>query len=120
MSTIKAMLLSVITYGSENIGSIAEIDNTNISDNITDIGQYLEAILKNFEEFHIKYRDIHEELAGLKHTDEDVRKLYSKITAEGVQTDTYRHRQAASQDHTREVISQDTVIKLQQFFTNDR
>ena len=78
----KDMLLSVISYGAENIGSIAEIDNTNIPGNITDIRQYLEAILKSFEEFHIKYRDIHEELEGLQHTDEDVRKLYSSISDE--------------------------------------
>ena len=78
----KDMLLSVISYGAENIGSIAEIDNMNIPDSITDIGQYLEAILKSFEEFHIKYRDIHEELEGLQHTDEDVRKLYSGISDE--------------------------------------
>ena len=76
----KDMLLSVISYGADNIGSIAETDNTDIPDNMTDIRQYLEAILKAFEEFHIKYRDIHEELEGLQHTDEDVRKLYSEIT----------------------------------------
>ena len=76
----KDMLLSVISYGAENIGSIAETDNTDIPDSITDIRQYLEEIIKSFEEFHIKYRDIHEELEGLQHTDEDVRKLYSEIS----------------------------------------
>jgi AcrR family transcriptional regulator len=78
----KDMLLSVISYGAENIDSVAKIHNANIPDNMTEIGQYLEAILKSFEEFHKKYRDIHEELEGLQHMDEDVRKLYSEITAE--------------------------------------
>ena len=78
----KDMLLSVISYGAENIGSISETENTNIPDKITDIRQYLETILKAFEVFHIKYRDIHEELEGLQHTDEDVRKLYSSISDE--------------------------------------
>ncbi len=76
----KDMLLSVISYGAENIGSIAQLGNIGISEDIMDIRRYLEAILKAFEEFHIKYRDIHEELEGLQHTDEDVRKLYSEIT----------------------------------------
>ena len=78
----KDMLLSVISYGADNIESIAKIDNTVIPDEITDIRHYLESILKSFEDFHIRYRDIHEELEGLQHTDEDVRKLYSGITEE--------------------------------------
>lgn len=78
----KDMLLSVISYGADNIGSIAKIDNTGIPGEITNAKHYLEAVLKNFEDFHIRYRDIHEELEGLQHTDEDVRKLYSKITSE--------------------------------------
>ena len=81
-SNKKDMLLSVISYGADNIQSIVELDNTDIHDDITDVRQYLEAILKSFEAFHIRYRGIHEELEGLQHTDEDVRKLYSEITDE--------------------------------------
>lgn len=76
----KDMLLSVIAYGADNIGSIAKLGSTDIPDEITDIRRYLEAVLKSFEAFHIRYRDIHEELEGLQHTDEDVRRLYSEIT----------------------------------------
>lgn len=78
----KDLLLSVISYGADHIGSIAQIDTTDLPAEITDIRQYLTALLKAFEVFHIKYRDIHEELEGLQHTDEDVRKLYSGITDE--------------------------------------
>ena len=80
----KDILLSVISYGAEHIGSLADIDDTPVPEAVTDIRQYLEMILKAFEEFHIKYRDIHEELEGLRHTDEDVRKLYSGITDEKI------------------------------------
>lgn len=75
----KDILLSVISYGAEHIGSLADIDDTPIPEAVTDIRQYLEMILKAFEAFHIKYYDIHEELEGLQHTDADVRKLYSDI-----------------------------------------
>ena len=78
----KDLLLSVILYCAENIGSIAHIDTTDLPAEITDIRQYLTELLKAFEAFHIQYRDIHEELEGLQHTDEDVRKLYSSITDE--------------------------------------
>lgn len=86
----KDILLSVITYGAEHISHIADIDDTPIPETDTDIRRYLEAILKAFEEFHIRYRDIHEELEGLQHTDEDVRKLYSEITDEKMKEDISR------------------------------
>ncbi len=78
----KDILLSVISYGADNIESIAHIDKVDVPEEVTDIKQYLEMILKSFETFHIRYRDIHEEIEGLQHTDEDVRKLYSEITEE--------------------------------------
>ena len=56
----KDMLLSVIAYGADHVASIAEIDTVGIPDKITDVRQYLEAVLQ--------------------HTDEDVRKLYSEIS----------------------------------------
>ena len=78
----KDILLSVISYGADNIESIAHIDKVDVPEEVTDIKQYLEMILKSFEMFHIRYRDIHEEIEGLQHTDEDVRKLYIEITEE--------------------------------------
>ena len=86
----KDILLSVISYGTEHIRHIADIENTAIPEAVTDVRQYLEKILKAFEIFHIKYRDIHEELEGLQHTDADVRKLYSEITEEKMQHTTAR------------------------------
>ena len=95
----KDILLSVISYGADNIGSITDIDKIDIPDNLTDIRQYLKAILKSFEMFHIKYRNIHEELEGLQHTDEDVRNLYSNITNEKMKDVTSR-LSAFQQDST--------------------
>ena len=76
------MLLSVISYGAENIGILVSIGDIAIPESAADIKGALKAVLTAFEEFHERYRGIHEELEGLQHTDEDVRKLYSKITEE--------------------------------------
>lgn len=78
----KDMLLSVISYGAENIGILVSIGDIAIPESAADIKGALKAVLIAFEEFHERYRGIHEELEGLQHTDEDVRKLYSKITEE--------------------------------------
>ena len=67
---------------------IADTDDTGFLEAVTDIRRYLEALLKAFELFHLKYRDIHEELEGLRHTDADVRKLYSEITEEKMKNTT--------------------------------
>lgn len=81
----KDMLLSVIAYGAEHIGAMTGIGEAGIPGEITDIRQYLTWILQRFEQFHIRYRAIHEELEGLQHTDEDVRELYSRISDEKMQ-----------------------------------
>jgi AcrR family transcriptional regulator len=86
----KDMLLTVISYGADNIESIAHIGNIDMPKEPTDIRQYLDAVLKAFESFHMKFLDIHEELEGLQHTDEDVRKLYSEITEEKMKDVTAR------------------------------
>ena len=86
----KDILLSVISYGAEHIGHIADIEDTAVPEAVTDIRRYLEAILKAFEKFHSKYREIHEELEGLQHTDADVRKLYSEIAEEKMENMTAR------------------------------
>ena len=86
----KDILLTVISYGAEHISHIADIDDISVPEAVTDIQRYLEAILKAFEVFHIRYHDIHEELEGLKHTDADVRRLYSEITEEKMKNTTER------------------------------
>ncbi|MCR5142273.1 MAG: TetR/AcrR family transcriptional regulator [Ruminococcus sp.] len=86
----KDILLAVISYGAEHIGSLADIDDAPIPEAAADLRQYLEAILKAFEAFHIRYRDIHEELEGLQHTDEDVRRLYSELIEDKIKDVTSR------------------------------
>ena len=76
----KDILLSSISYGAENIGSIADTDKLTVPNCIADMFGFLEAVLKNFEELHFRFRDIHEELEGLRHTDKDVRDLYYTIS----------------------------------------
>ena len=78
----KDMLLSAINYGVDNIGHIAKIDDIASPEAITDIQQYLETLLLRFEELHIQNKAIHDELEGLRHTDEDVKKLYTGIILE--------------------------------------
>ena len=78
----KDMLLSAITYGVDNIGHIAKIDDIASPEAIADIQQYLETLLLRFEELHIQNKAIHDELEGLRHTDEDVKKLYTGIILE--------------------------------------
>lgn len=78
----KDMLLSAITYGVDNIGHIAQIDDIASPGAITDIQQYLETVMLRFEELHIQNRAIHDELEGLRHTDEDVKRLYTGMILE--------------------------------------
>lgn len=75
----KDMLLSAVSYAAENIHSIADIGT---SADTSDLRGYLEYVLIKFDELHLCFRDIHEELEGLQHTDEDVRKLYNSISKE--------------------------------------
>ena len=78
----KDILLSAIGYAAENIESIANISDFSFPEDTSDIRAYFEAVLKAFEDIHVRFRDIHEELEGLQHTDEDVRSLYNSITHE--------------------------------------
>ncbi len=66
----KELLLATLEYLFQNIASLTGTDpedvfNGNLSDS-----------LAVFENIHIKYRELHDELEGLRHTDEDVRSLY--------------------------------------------
>lgn len=77
----KDILLSAISYAAENIRTIADTDKLTVPDDIADMGGYLEAVLRSFEEIHVRFHDIHEELEGLQHTDKDVRDLYNSISS---------------------------------------
>ena len=66
----KELLLATLEYLLQNIASLTGTDPEDVfNGNLSDA-------LAAFENIHIKYRDLHEELEGLRHTDEDVRALY--------------------------------------------
>ena len=44
----------------------------------------ISGILNAFEHIHIEYRAFHEELEGLRHSDEDVRTLYADFTGKAL------------------------------------
>ena len=66
----KELLLETLEYLFLNITSLTGTDPEDVfSGNLSDS-------LAVFEIIHIKYRELHDELEGLRHTDEDVRSLY--------------------------------------------
>ena len=66
----KELLLATLEYLFQNIASLTGTDPEDVfNGNLSDA-------LAAFENIHIKYRDLHEELEELRHTDEDVRALY--------------------------------------------
>ncbi len=66
----KELLLSALTYGFDHIAELADLSETDL------LKGDFERILINFEKVHDDYFNLHEELEGLRHTDEDVRRLY--------------------------------------------
>ena len=70
----KELLLATLSFSFENIKDIAGVSEEDfIADDIS-------GILSAFERIHTEYRALHEELEGLRHSDEDVRKLYVDFT----------------------------------------
>lgn len=76
----KDLLLSSLAYAAGDIQETADLDGMDTLDDATDFRSYLDNVLKGFEEIHEKFRDIHEALEGLQHTDEDVRKFYTQVS----------------------------------------
>jgi AcrR family transcriptional regulator len=74
----KALLLSALEYCFENITVISGTSPADLID------KNLDKALKAFEKLHTDYRDLHEELEGLRHTDEDVRNLYDGFTKKAI------------------------------------
>nr|MCR4748913.1 hypothetical protein [Lachnospiraceae bacterium] len=64
------LLLAALSFAFENIKDIAGISEEALYDND------IEHILTAFERIHTQYRDFHEELEGLRHSDRDVKALY--------------------------------------------
>ncbi len=69
----KELLLAALTYGFSNINDLAYVSVTDV------FGADLERVMVNFEKIHMDYFNLHEELEGLRHTDEDVRRLYDNF-----------------------------------------
>ena len=76
----KDLLLSALEFAAEGVKGIASLDNIDTMDDNTDFRKYIDTVLSGFEDIHDRFHDIHEELEGLQHTDEDVRKFYAKVS----------------------------------------
>ena len=74
----KAFLLSALEYGFSKISELSGTSPTDL------FGKNLENALIAFEKIHTDYRGLHEELEGLRHTDDDVRKLYDDFTQKAI------------------------------------
>ncbi len=70
----KELLLAALSFSFENIKDIAGVSEEDF------ITNDISGILNAFEHIHIEYRAFHEELEGLRHSDEDVRTLYADFT----------------------------------------
>ncbi len=66
----KELLLAALEYAFSSIETITGTDPQDI------FNGNISSSLFVFEKIHTKYYALHEELEGLRHTDEDVRKLY--------------------------------------------
>lgn len=76
----KDLLLSALKFASKGVKDIVSLDTIDTLDDNTDFRKYIDTVLKGFEDIHDRFHDIHEELEGLQHTDEDVRKFYAEVS----------------------------------------
>ena len=76
----KDLLLSALEFASERVRGIVSLESIDTLDDDTDFRKYIDTVLKGFEDIHDRFHDIHEELEGLQHTDEDVRKFYARVS----------------------------------------
>lgn len=74
----KDLLMASLAYAFENIKVFTETDDTTLSQ-FQSYEALLAYALDKFYEIHQKYYALHEELAGMAHTDKDVRKFYSDV-----------------------------------------
>ena len=70
----KDILLAALEYAFSNIENLSGTDSRDVFNG--NLSQSLSA----FEKIHTDFHDLHEELEGLRHTDEDVRTLYDNVT----------------------------------------
>ncbi|OPZ20116.1 MAG: HTH-type transcriptional regulator MtrR [Firmicutes bacterium ADurb.BinA205] len=76
----KDLLLSALEFASKSVRDIVSLDSIDSMNDNTDFRKYIDTVLRSFEDIHDRFHDIHEELEGLQHTDEDVRKFYAKVS----------------------------------------
>ena len=76
----KDLLLSALDFASKEVKGIASLDSIDMFGDHKDFKKYIDTVLKGFEDIHDRFHDIHEELEGLQHTDEDVRKIYAEFS----------------------------------------
>ncbi|MCR4584514.1 MAG: TetR/AcrR family transcriptional regulator [Lachnospiraceae bacterium] len=69
----KELLLAALSFAFENIKELAGVSERELYD------KDIKHILTAFEKIHTRYRDFHEELEGLRHSDSDVKKLYDSF-----------------------------------------
>ena len=69
----KDLLLAALSYAFDHIKEFAGVSEASF------YSGDIEEILAAFEKIHIEYRAFHEELEGLRHSDEDVKKLYQGV-----------------------------------------
>ena len=69
----KELLLAALEHAFSNIEKLSGTNREDI------FNGNLSQALAVFEKIHTDYRDLHEELEGLRHTDEDVRELYDSV-----------------------------------------
>ncbi len=74
----KELLLAALSFAFENIKDIAGISEEDFT------ADDISGILAAFERVHTEYRAFHEELEGLRHSDEDVRNLYADFTGKAL------------------------------------
>ena len=79
----KDLLMASLAYAFENIKIIAETDEVTLSQ-FQSYEDLLAYALEQFYNIHQKYYAFHEELAGMAHTDKDVRKFYNDVETHAI------------------------------------
>ncbi len=79
----KDLLLIIIEYYFSNIQVFSNTDHKKISE-FKSVEDAISYVLNKFYEIHKTYYGIHEELEGMRHTDQDIKKAYDTILKQAV------------------------------------
>lgn len=72
------ILIAVLEYGYEHVKTFTRTDLTKILEE-EDLNQVVHDLLGQLEEVHRKYYALHEELEGMRHSDDEVRVCYDQL-----------------------------------------